>query len=70
MSYNIIDIINKKRLKQKLNREELYFAFDGYLKGEIPDYQMSSLLMAICINDMSDEEIEELKKENKKFISE
>ena len=41
MSYNIIDIINKKRLKQKLNREELYFAFDGYLKGKIPDYQMS-----------------------------
>ena len=60
MSYNIIDIINKKRLKQKLNREELYFAFDGYLKGEIPDYQMSSLLMAICINDMSDEEIFDL----------
>lgn len=60
MSYNIIDIINKKRLKEKLNREELNYAFDGYLKGEIPDYQMSSLLMAICINDMSDDEIFDL----------
>ena len=57
MNFNIVDIINKKRLGQELNFHELYFAFNGFLKGEIPDYQMSSLLMAICLKDMSDEEI-------------
>ena len=57
MNLNIIDIINKKRLGLGLKRCELEYAFNQYLKGEIPDYQMSSLLMAICINDMSDNEI-------------
>lgn len=60
MNSNIIDIINKKRLGQVLNREELFNAFNGYLEGNVPDYQMSALLMAICINDMSDEEIFDL----------
>lgn len=54
---NIIDIINKKRLKQELNREEMEYAFNGYLNKEVKDYQMSSLLMAICINGMTDPEI-------------
>lgn len=54
---NIVDIINKKRLKEILTREELDYAFNGYLEGIVKDYQMSSLLMAICINGMDDEEI-------------
>ncbi len=54
---NTVEIINKKREKQILSKEELDFIFNGYLKGEVKDYQMSSLLMAICINGMSDEEI-------------
>lgn len=54
---NIIDIINKKRLKQELTREEMEYAFNGYLNKEVKDYQMSSLLMAICINGMTDPEI-------------
>ncbi len=53
----IIDIINKKRLGEELSYKELDFFFNGYLDGKIPDYQMSSLLMAICINGMTDEEI-------------
>ena len=53
---NIIDIINKKRVGLELNREELEYAFNGYLKGVVKDYQMSSLLMAICINGMSEKE--------------
>lgn len=57
MNLNIIDIINKKRLSEELTKEELEYSFNGYLKGIITDYQMSALLMAICINDMSDEEI-------------
>lgn len=54
---NIVDIINKKRLKELLTKEELEFAFNGYLNGEVKDYQMSSLLMAICLNGMDDLEI-------------
>ena len=54
---NAVEIINKKREKQVLSKEELSFIFNGYLDGSVKDYQMSSLLMAICINGMSDEEI-------------
>ena len=54
---NIVDIINKKRLGMLLTKEELDYAFNGYLNGKVKDYQMSSLLMAICINGMDDEEI-------------
>ena len=57
MNLNIIDIINKKRMGLGLKRNELEYAFNEYLNGTIPDYQMSSLLMAICINDMTDNEI-------------
>lgn len=53
---NIIEIINKKRLNEELTKEELEFAFTSYLNKEVEDYQMSSLLMAICINDLSFEE--------------
>lgn len=54
---NIIDIINKKRLKHELTKEELEFAVNSYLKQEIDDAQMSALLMAICINNMTSNEI-------------
>ena len=58
----IVDIINKKRLGLELTYKELSFFFNGYLKGDVKDYQMSSLLMAICINGMTDEEIFSLTK--------
>lgn len=58
----VVDIINKKRLGRALTYNELDYFFKGYLKGEIKDYQMSSLLMAICIRGMSDEEIYALTK--------
>ena len=57
---NIVEIINKKRVKEELSKEELAFAFNGYLKGTVKDYQMSSLLMAICINGMTKREIFDL----------
>lgn len=53
----IVDIINKKRLGEELSFKELSFFFNGYLEGKVKDYQMSSLLMAICIKGMTDEEI-------------
>lgn len=52
----IVDVINKKRLGFTLTNEELKLAFNGFMEGIVTDYQMSSLLMAICINGMNDEE--------------
>ncbi len=54
---NILEIIEKKKNKENLTYEELDYAFNGYLKQEIPDYQMSALLMAICLNELNEEEI-------------
>ena len=53
----ILDIINKKANNYELTEEELETIFMGYLKDEVKDYQMSALLMTICINDMSDSEV-------------
>jgi len=57
---NIVDIINKKKNKEILSKEELEYAFNGYINDEVMDYQMSSLLMTICLNGLNDEEILEL----------
>ena len=57
---NIIDIINDKRLKKELTSEQLEFAFKGYMDNKVMNYQMSSLLMAICINGMTDREVYDL----------
>lgn len=59
---NIIEIITKKKNKETLTYEELSYAFNGYLKKDIPDYQMSALLMAITINGLSFEETSNLTK--------
>ena len=59
---NIVDIINKKRLNKELSDEEIKYVVEGYLSNEIKDYQMSSLLMAIVINDMTNDEIYSLTK--------
>ena len=53
---NIIDIIVKKKNKEELTYEELEYVITNYVNGNIEDYQMSSLLMAIVINGMSEEE--------------
>lgn len=50
---NITSIIEKKKDKLNLTLEEIKFVVDGYVNDLISDAQMSSLLMAICINGMS-----------------
>ncbi|MDD2392410.1 MAG: thymidine phosphorylase, partial [Bacilli bacterium] len=54
---NIVEIIEKKKNKIELTKEEITFAVNGFLDDSIKDYQMSALLMAICSNSMTDEEI-------------
>lgn len=54
---DIIEIINKKRQGKILREEEIKYAINGYLNKEIKDYQMSSLLMAIVLNGLTDHEI-------------
>lgn len=53
---NIVDIINKKRKHEILTKEEIDFVIKHYVTHEIPDYQMSALLMAITLNGMTEEE--------------
>ncbi len=52
----MVDIIEKKRDKKALSKKEITYAIEGYVKERIPDYQMSSLLMAIYFNGMTDDE--------------
>jgi len=50
------DIINRKKHGDALADEEIRFFVEGFTKGEIPDYQASALLMAICLQGMDDHE--------------
>jgi pyrimidine-nucleoside phosphorylase len=51
-----VDLIVKKRDGESLGREEISFLIQGYVRGEIPDYQMASLAMAVFFKGMSFEE--------------
>ena len=50
------DLIMKKRNGSHLTKEEIAFMVQGYTKGEIPDYQVSAMMMAIYFIGMNDEE--------------
>ncbi|MES3038835.1 MAG: thymidine phosphorylase [Bdellovibrionota bacterium] len=52
MNHIPVEIIKKKRRGFALTTEEIDFFIQGYTKGEIPDYQMSALLMAIFFKKM------------------
>jgi pyrimidine-nucleoside phosphorylase len=53
---NIVEIINKKRLGENLTKEEINYVIDNYVSEKLPDYQISALLMAICLKGMNDME--------------
>ena len=53
---NIIDIIEAKKDKKALTKEQIHFFIKGYIDKTIEDYQASALLMAITINGMTSEE--------------
>ena len=52
----ILDIIEKKRNKEELTKEEIEYFIEGYTKGEVTDYQAAALIMAIFIQGMTHEE--------------
>lgn len=52
----MVDIIEKKRDRIPLSKEEIEFVVENYTLNKIPDYQMSSLLMAIVLNGMDKQE--------------
>ena len=56
------DLITKKKHGEVLTDAEIIYMIDGYVKGDIPDYQMSAMLMAIWFQGMTDHEITELTK--------
>ncbi len=51
-----VDIIQKKRDGLPLSDEEIHFLINGYVKGDIPDYQISAFLMAVCFQGMDKRE--------------
>ena len=53
---NILEIIEKKKNKCPLQHEEINYFVSEYTRGNIPDYQMSALLMAITINGLTKKE--------------
>ncbi len=54
------DLIEKKKQGEALTKEEISFMIGGYVNGEIPDYQMSAMLMAICFKGMETQELTNL----------
>ena len=58
-----VDIISKKRDGLQLSRDEIRFVVHGYTHGEVPDYQMSALVMAVYLRGMTTEETRALTEE-------
>ena len=57
---NMVEIIRKKRDKEKLSKEEIKYFIKEYTIGNIPDEQVAALVMAIYLNGMDEEEIKNL----------
>jgi len=52
----MVDLIEKKRNGQTLNKEEIDFIITGYTNGDLPDYQMSAFAMAVYFQGMTQKE--------------
>ncbi|MBR3614725.1 MAG: thymidine phosphorylase [Clostridia bacterium] len=57
---NILEIIEKKKVDDILTKEEIEYFVENYTNGNITDYQAAALIMAICINGMTQDEILDL----------
>ena len=57
---NILEIIEKKRDKKELSKEEINFFIEEYTKGNVADYQAAALIMAIYLNGMTERETSDM----------
>lgn len=57
---SVLEVIEKKKHGESLTKEEIENTIAGYLSGEVKDYQMSALLMAIYFSGMDKDEIAQL----------
>ena len=57
---NILEIIEKKRDKKELSKEEIEYFIEGYTNDKIADYQASALIMAMYLNGMTKQETTDL----------
>ena len=57
---NILEIIEKKRDKKELSKEEIEYFIEGYTNDTIADYQASALIMAMYLNGMTKQETTDL----------
>jgi pyrimidine-nucleoside phosphorylase len=55
-----VDVILEKRRGESHTRERLEAFVGGYVRGEVPDYQVAAWLMAVCWRGMSDRETADL----------
>ena len=53
---NILEIIEKKRDKKELTKEEIEYFIDGYTNDKVADYQAAALIMAVYLNGMTKQE--------------
>lgn len=53
---NMYDLIMKKKQGEALSEQEIRYMIEGYTNNDIPDYQMSAMMMAICFQGMTPEE--------------
>ena len=56
----MVDLIEKKQHNELLTNDEIKWMINGYTNDEIPDYQMSAMLMAIYFNGMTQDELQSL----------
>jgi len=59
-SPRIVDLIEKKRDGGNHSRVELEALVDGFVRGEVPDYQVAAWLMAVCLRGMAPDEVVDL----------
>ena len=57
---NMYDLILKKKRGEELTKDEIEYMINNYTNGQIPDYQMSAMMMAICFQGMTPEETKNL----------
>jgi pyrimidine-nucleoside phosphorylase len=60
MSFNMTELIQHKRKGQRHSESELEYIITGFVAGEIPDYQVSAWLMAVCFQGMEADELAQL----------